>query len=162
MKSIILTQNKVALVDDDTFEDLNAFRWYAYTKKTKRNDGCWYAARKIRINGKWTCIHMHSQIMNSRECIDHIDNDGLNNQRDNLRFASSTQNHANNRKRINCSSIYKGVCFLKSRNKWLAQIMMFQKRKFLGHFDSEEDAAKAYDLAAKKLFGDFAKLNFKD
>ena len=101
------------------------------------------------------------------EHVDHIDGNGLNNRRSNLRLATPHQNHANKPKqRGNYTSSYKGVCFDKSRNKWQASINSAilwgreHKKKFLGRFKSEIEAAEAYDVAALKYFGEFANLNF--
>ena len=101
------------------------------------------------------------------EHIDHIDGNGLNNRRSNLRVANHSQNLANRGKqRGSYSSQYKGVCFAKSRNKWQANISSGflwgreHKTKFLGRFKCEVEAAEAYDMAALKYFGEFAKLNF--
>lgn len=93
------------------------------------------------------------------KCVDHVDGNKLNNNLDNLRFCSYSQNGANRKKQSNTSSIYKGVDFQKRANKWRASIKIDGKSKTLGHFEDEKEAAKAYNEKAKELFGDFAKLN---
>jgi len=92
--------------------------------------------------------------------VDHKNNNGLDNQRDNLRPATYSTNQFNQTKRANRSSQYKGVYLHKSRGKWMARIRKMYKETFLGYFDNEIDAAKAYDVAAKQMFGEYAKLNF--
>jgi hypothetical protein len=91
--------------------------------------------------------------------IDHVDGDGLNNQKRNLRKATPTQN-GGNRVIQKHSSKFKGVTWWKKPKKWVACIR-FNTRIHLGYFESETDAAKAYDAAALKLFGDFALTNEK-
>lgn len=159
MKEIQLSQfgkNKgkyVALVDDEDFETLNQFWWSA-----KKDGNTFYAARKIMIDSKWTTQYMHCEIMNGKG-VDHIDGNGCNNQKDNLRFCTTSENCMNQRKCTNKSSIYKGVYFYKPYNKWRAQIRINYKKIFLGYFDSEVDAAKAYNEKAIELFCEFANLN---
>jgi len=89
--------------------------------------------------------------------IDHIDGDGLNNQRSNLRWGTRSQNHANRRqKRGKKTSPYKGVKKKEGRHKWEAYI----QHDYLGYYDTEEEAARAYDAAAFQRWGEYAKLNF--
>lgn len=95
--------------------------------------------------------------------VDHIDGDPANNKIINLRQATLCQNQANQKKRSNkTSSIYKGVYLFKRDMRWMAYINKSGKRHHLGYYDTQEDAAKVYDEAAKHLFGKFAKLNFPD
>ena len=162
MKEIKLTQNKVALVDDDMFEELNKYTWCATrsinSKNTfyaKRNK---HGGRKVRKG-----IHMHRVILNTPDGMetDHIDGNGLNNQRYNLRPCTRQQNNANRKPYPDMSSEFKGVNWRKDRDKWRAYIKMDRKYIHLGHFDSETDAAHAYDAKAIELFGQFARPNFK-
>lgn len=155
MKEILLTQEKVALVDDEDFEYLSKFVWYAM-----KNGNTFYAVRNSKCtNGKRTTICMHCEIMGSIG-IDHIDHDGINNQKLNLRVCTHSNNLMNRRKWGNTSSKFKGVNFDKRSGKWRVQIMANWKRTCIGYFTSEDDAARAFDAKAKELHGEFAYLNF--
>lgn len=147
-KSIFLTQGKIALVDDEDFEELNKYKWCF--------DGQ-YAQRRI---GK-TTLRMHKVIIETPpgKHIDHIDGNPLNNQRSNLRVCSHAENQMNRKKSDGLSSKYKGVSWHKQTEKWRATIKINQGLMYLGLFEVEEDAARAYDEAAKEHFGEFAKVN---
>lgn len=161
MKEIKLSQGRfcknkgkyVALVDDEDYEYLSQFRWFVH-----RCENTCYADKKIVIDGKRTTQSMHNMIMNGKG-VDHIDHNGLNNMRSNLRFCSPRENMMNTRKRKNTSSVYKGVNFHKRDKKWQAQIIINGKHIHLGYFNSEVNAAKAYNVRAMELFGEFANLN---
>lgn len=166
MKEIKLTQGKVALVDDEDYEWLNQWRWHA-----RKDSKTYYAGRSVYMGGgsknpRIRTISMHRLIINIPDGIDvdHIDHDGLNNQKHNLRIATRTQNQYNRTSRHGSSSKYKGVTILqkgKEKGRISAEIRCGKKRICLGHFRNEEDAARAYDQKAKELFGEFATLNFK-
>lgn len=156
-KEILLTQGKVAIVDDADFEWLNQWKWmYHYTG---------YAVRSTydRLTKKKGNIRMHRTILSAPpdKDVDHIDGDGLNNQRHNLRLATPSQNLANHKRKKHNTSGYTGVSWDKKRQKWRAYIGIDGKWKYLGRFDSKLAAAKAYDQAAVAYFGPFAKLNLK-
>ncbi len=156
---IKLTQNQFAIVDFGDFCKLICYEWYAYD-----NGSTFYAVRPGFYNGFPCYIRMHRVIMNAKrgEVIDHIDHNGLNNCKYNLRVATPAQNRLNNRRGFNSpTSKYKGVFYDKRRGKFRAVISIDGKKKHLGYFDNEIEAAKAYDKAAKLYRGEFAALNFE-
>jgi hypothetical protein len=158
MKEIILTQGKTALVDDEDFEELYKYKWHA-----DKHGSIYYAVRSININYKIKHILMHRQIFgitDKKIFIDHIDHNSLNNQKSNLRICTNQQNQRNSLKQKNTTSIYKGVSLNKKSNKWHSIIIFNNKSIYLGSYINEIDAAKAYDVAAIKYFGEFANINF--
>ena len=162
MKRIWLTAAKFALVDDADYEWLNQWKWCAMS--VKRN---FYAVRRSpRKEGKQYTILMHRLILglinSDGKQADHIDGNGLNNQRRNLRIATNQENHFNSAKHKHSSSKFKGVSWDVKRRKWETQIMLNGKRIFLGYFQDEIEAAKAYDKAAIKYFGQFARPNLSE
>lgn len=145
----------VALVDDEDFEYLNQFRWHVSEFKNTM-----YASTIIIINNRKKNTYIHNLIMN---CIwiDHKDNNGLNNQKSNLRLCTHKQNCTNRGSSINSSSKYKGVSVVKTRKSgWTSYVYFQGKKYYLGYFRNEIDAAKAHDKKAKELHGEFAHLNF--
>lgn len=157
VRTIPLTQGKEALVDDQDYEFLNQWKWYADKRKHT-----WYASRNRRKSeGSPRTILMHEALLPDSKGVDHKDGDGLNNQRSNLRPASTAQNNRNTTKRANTSSRFKGVYWHKSTGKWQARIGtgVSGQHIYLGEFESELDAAKAYNKAAAEKFGEFARLN---
>lgn len=157
MKTISLTQGKVALVDDADYEAVSQFKWYAH--KVDRN---FYAARRIwKFEGKRVFQYLHHFLMPGVERVDHRDGNSLNDQMENLRPATHQQNlRGFQQKRLGTTSRYRGVYRHSRLEKWAAQIKVDKKMLYLGVFDIEEDAARAYDVAARKYFGEFASLNF--
>lgn len=154
MKTIKLTKGKFALVDDGDYLRLVVYAWYAYQNKT----GIWYAAAKDANN---KTLRMHRLVLSTNTFVDHIDGNGLNNVRSNLRRATIQQNSFNQRLRSGkVSGIkYKGVTWNKESNKYQAQVMKNGKNFNLGRFTCPVEAAKAYDEKAVELFGVFAKTN---
>jgi len=162
-KLIKLTQDKFAIVDDGDYEYLIQWKWFA-KKAGRENNDKFYAARTGDIgNGKRGTIRMHRVLLglshNDKRMPDHIDRNGLNNQRDNLRIATRRQNNANRNSGKNSSSIFIGVCWHKKHKKWYVQIMNNGYKTWVGCFDNEHEAALAYNAAAIKIHGEFANLN---
>jgi hypothetical protein len=151
---IPLTKSQHALVDLEDFKWINRHKWTAYYTGRK-----WYAGRTER--GK--AILMHRQIMHARKgrIVDHIDGNGLNNCKCNLRFCNYGQNNCN-RKAGGKSSQYKGVYFDKRRRKYYATVQYRGEQLEFGPFENEIDAARAYDRAALEYHGEFAYLNFPE
>lgn len=145
-----------AIVDYED-RDLASFVWSVFKKGNTV-----YANRRETVNGKIVIVHLHRIILErkigrrleSYELVDHINRDGRNNTRDNLRLATQSQNLANRHTRSPYG--YKGVSWEKRRHKWLAQIGFNYKSIFIGYFDTPEEAHEAYCRKADELFGEFA------
>lgn len=157
MKQIKLSEDKFAQVDDAMFDELNQYKWTA-----KKYKNTWYAERKIHVFLSWKSVYMHRSIINIPDGmqVDHIDLNGLNNTRNNLRVCTHAENSRNRPASSNSTSGYKGVSFCKQRNKFEAKISVNGKTIHLGRFATKEEAARAYDEAAKKHFKEFAWKNF--
>lgn len=150
-----------AMVDDEDYEWLSRFNWHV--KKTRWTN---YAARNTerdKITRKQKSIKMHREILgivDSNIDGDHIDFNGFNNQRNNLRVSTEAQNACHTRSRVGSTSKFKGVCWREMDKKWYAQISINKKVIHIGRYDSQEEAARAYDRKAIELHGEFAVLNF--
>ena len=158
--AVPLTQGKVAIVDDeDADRVLAAGEWTAWWSGTR-----WYAARKVGVKRNQRTVFLHRFLLGlspDDPQVDHVDGDGLNNQRSNLRLATDSQNHANMSKPKRAypqSSRFKGVTLVRGK-RWQAYIQVRGRRIHLGVFDTEEEAAAAYDAAAREHFGEFARTN---
>ena len=160
MKEIPLTRGYVALVDDGDYERVMAAGpWYAHAEGLDRKYV--YATRKDKKTRR--CVHMHRFILQVEDggfLVDHISRNTLDNTKKNLRKCSVSQNRQNSRIVGRKDSGYKGVFRAKPTHSWQARIAAKGKVKWLGSFPSAEDAAKAYDAAARELHGSFAVLNF--
>ena len=140
------------LIDEEDYLMFAQFKWYIFTYRGINH----YV--DVSFDGPTTL--MHRLIMNASkgQMVDHIDGNGLNNQRSNLRFVTIGQNRVNSKLNSNNSSGFRGV--YKDGGRWRAEIVCRGKRVRLGNFAKPEEAAEAYDLKAIELFGEFARLNF--
>jgi hypothetical protein len=157
-RRIPLTQGQFTLVDTEDYDRVMRYKWQAM-----RHRSTYYAMRSIRINGKKAAVMMHRFILNITDPfvkVDHEDLDGLNNTRVNIRAATVSGNNCNKDKQRNNTSGYKGVCWHKKHQKWYAAIRKDNKCIFLGLYTDIIEAAKAYDVAALRYHGKFARLNF--
>ncbi len=158
MKTIPLTQGKFAIVDDEDYQDLIQFKWHAHCHHKN-----YYAKRAVWINKKTSAEQMHRRILGLKagdgKYGDHINGNGLDNRRSNLRVCTNKENIRNSRRRYDNKSGLKGVWLHKQTGKWVTQIRVNDKSLHVGLFKSKIAAARAYNRAAIKYFGKFAKLN---
>jgi hypothetical protein len=155
-RRIPLTQGKAAIVDAADYEALSKFKWYAHKGTTT-----FYARRsspRDPVTGRRKTIKMHA-FLTGWPKTDHINHCGLDNQRVNLRPCTQQQNQMGQQKQAGCSSQHKGVTWHARDKRWQAYIRLNKKRIHLGYFACELDAARAYDAAAIRLFGDRAYIN---
>jgi len=159
MKQIPITGGAVVLCDDEDYAKLIRFRWRRTYFKNKHTQ---YAMAYVRNEGKYSgCVYMHRLLTDAGkgQQVDHIDGNGLNNQKANLRLCSQSQNNVNGRKRAGSSSQHKGVTWRKDTGKWQAQAWANGKRYSLGCYQSEERAALAYNRFMVDQFGEFVRQN---
>lgn len=152
MKTIPLSQGKFTLVDDEDFDWLNQWKWTCI-------DG--YARRYPTVSGRRVSVCMHRLILSAPEGfeVDHIDGDGLNNQRSNLRICKHAQNCRNQKRCRDSRTGLKGVDFHRRLRKYRARITHDYKVMHLGFFDTAEQACAAYNKAALQIHGEFARPN---
>lgn len=157
MPYIPLNHSKYAVIDDEDFDIIAYHKWYFHKG---------YAVRTQKVNGKKKMIYMHRRIMKppADMVVDHINGNGLDNRRNNLRVCTRGENVRNmrrtqSRKKAERHSRFKGVYWVEQSQKWVAQIRVNKKQVHLGYFENEEDAARTYDMAAQHYFGKFACTN---
>lgn len=152
MKEIVLTRGKIAIVDDEMYDKLNKHKW-----RVVRAHKVFYAVReKPKERGR--TIWMHREVLNTPKNMetDHIDGNGLNNQKNNLRICTHQQNAWNQGVKCSNTTGFKGVKFDIIRGKYFTEIRINGKKKFIGRFSSPIEASMAYNKMAIKIHGKFA------
>lgn len=159
MRQINLSRDKTCVVDQIDYVYISTWKWSFLSSG--------YAVRQKRDRGKSSLILMHREITQRtlgrsllpKEQVDHIDGDGLNNQRANLRVCSHSQNLANGGPRARNRSGYRGVCLDKTTGRWVADLQVNRERYRLGRFSTARDAALAWNVVALEKLGEFAYQN---
>jgi hypothetical protein len=161
---IELTRGLRSILDDDVPEEIKAIKWNAHWRRS-----AFYASARVKLTpgrkGKSLMISMHRLIVGAAEgdIVDHINGNTLDNRRSNLRICSRAQNKQNARKKSQSASQYKGVRYRPGKKTttppWMAVITANGERLCLGRFATEIEAARCYDEAAKRYFGEFANCN---
>lgn len=162
-REIPLTRGMIALVDDSDYEIISKHKWYAQASHSGIFYACrWEYRKAFPCDPKKRSIRMHNEIMgeNPGLKVDHISRDGLDNRRMNLRWATHAQNMMNRKWRKPTKSGFRGV--YDDHGTWRAMIAANGKRSVVGRAKSASEAAIIYDEAAKKLHGEFARLNFPE
>ena len=150
MKTIFTNRDEAIKVDDETYDWLSQYTWCL--------TGRGYAIAWVNVKN----VLMHRLVMGEPKGkhIDHINRDVLDNRKSNLRLCTKSQNQHNRGKNKNNTTGYKGVTWNKARNKYVAKIKKNGKTIYLGYYDTAIEAALAYDEAALRLHGEFARTNF--
>jgi hypothetical protein len=154
MKEILLSNGSAVLVSAIDFDELSKLSWYLSNKG--------YATTSIKKpDGRKSLSGIHRQILGLNfqdgKIVDHINGDKLDNRRENLRVCTAGENSRNQKINKRNTSGFKGVCFSKAGNKWMARIKVNWINKYLGLFDTPEQAHAAYCVAATALHGEFAR-----
>jgi hypothetical protein len=158
-RRIPLTQGQYAIVDADDYYRLIKYKW-----QVVRIRDTYYVRRLVSRNGKRTTLFMHKVILHAPKgmVVDHINGNPLDNRKANLRLATPAQNSRNRRVTKRGTSIYKGVWYNRTKRLYCARITVSRKMIYIGQFKDEVEAARAYDRAARKYHGEFARLNFPE
>lgn len=161
---------RVAIVDETDFNLVKGYVWWEHFSEASDRLSYAYGMKVPRVRTGERVVKMHRLLLGLKggaPLVDHIDGDGLNNQRSNLQLVTAAQNMqkavfdpANNPKKIH--SQYRGVSYLGWYGKYLAYVNCEGKREYLGYYKTAEEAARARDARAKQLHGKFARLNFED
>ena len=161
MELVLGNSEKKAIVDDDDYSLVSKYNWYI-----QKRDRSSYVRGRVVVGGIKKVVSLHRLIMGVTEKswkeiqVDHINHNGLDCRKENLRLCSATGNQRNTRKRKILSSKYKGVCWSKGRELFEANIWLDYKKINLGYYSNEEEAARSYDLNAIFLFKDYVNTNF--
>ena len=148
---IPLTKGKYALVDEEDYERVNQYNWFVHINQ--------YAS--TRLESKQILLHRFIMDAKKGEFVDHINFNGLDNRKINLRICSKAENQTHQRPSKNkFKTAFKGVYWIKSKNKWRVEVSKMGIRYYMGYYYDEIEAARAYDKKAKELFSEFAYLNF--
>lgn len=153
----------VILLDCDDFRWARFFEWHIEHGGSREHPIA-YVYRPCRFQDKVVHLKMEREIMDTPDGLvtDHINHNGLDNRKGNLRICTQAENVRNKRKSAGKSSQYKGVCWNKQQSRWRAYIAGGERYRYLGNFKNEEDAARAYDKAARDQYGQFACCNFPE
>ncbi len=153
---IKLTQGKVAIVDAEDYEFLCQFKWYALKPTGNKN---FYAARGVydKVSKKRSIQYMHKVLLETSDYVDHKNRNSLDNRRSNLRSATPSQSRMNSTPKG--VSKYMGVSWSKSAGKWCAYCCVHGKKKYIGAYSTEIEAAGAYNEWVRGIYGEFANLN---
>ena len=154
-RQIPLTRGLVAVVDKVDYDvAFAAGPWNAHPDRRT-----FYAQKTLHLPGRDTSVRLHS-LLTGWPLVDHINGDGLDNRRANLRRATHAQNQANQRRSLANRSGFKGVSFYQRHGQWQSVIQIGGRKRHLGYFPTPRDAARAYDAAAIEAWGEYARLNF--
>jgi hypothetical protein len=152
MKQVQLSNGGFATVDDEDFHRTEGRSWW-------RTPGGYAATERNKREGR---VLLHWLVMGRPKIgeLDHINGNGLDNRKANLRIVTRQQNAMNKGPNKNNTTGFKGVCFDKSRGKYIVGVKVNYRRINLGRYETAEEAARVYDKAARKYHGEFARLNF--